>query len=48
MWVALGTLACAMSAAGVPGSEGKAVQEISSLIAKYAQAVGVRAQALWQ
>src|SRR5260370_4846779 len=40
MWVALGTLACAMSAAGVSGSEGKAGQEISSLIAKYAQAVG--------
>ena len=39
LWVVLGTLACAMPAAAVP-SEGKAVEEISSLIAKYAQAVG--------
>jgi ketosteroid isomerase-like protein len=40
MWVALGTLACAMPAAAVPGSDGKAVEEISRLIVKYAQAVG--------
>jgi ketosteroid isomerase-like protein len=39
MWVALGTLACAMPAAAVPGSNAKAVEEISSLIVKYAQAV---------
>src|SRR5574341_150736 len=40
MWVALGTLTCALPAAAVHGSDGKVVEEISSLIAKYAQAVG--------
>ncbi|HKY22587.1 MAG TPA: nuclear transport factor 2 family protein [Vicinamibacterales bacterium] len=39
LWVVLGTLACAMPAAAISGSDRKAVEAISSLIAKYAQAV---------
>src|SRR6266536_1050657 len=39
IWLALSALACTMPATALAGSDGKAIEEINSLIAKYAQAV---------